>query len=97
VSGTSAIVDLDEVPLSAAAQAAVAADKSLRQTVVTGGDDYEVLCTVPPSRLAALREAALRAGVPLTPIGKVVEGSGPPVFRLAGLEQQFSAGSYSHF
>jgi thiamine-monophosphate kinase len=95
--GVSAVVDLEAVPLSDAAQAALAAEASLRGTILTGGDDYEILCAVPERRLPAFREAASRAGVPLTRIGRVVEGSTPPVFRLFGEEQRFAAGSYSHF
>ena len=47
-SGCAAHVRLSDVPLSAAAAAAVAADPALRVLSVTGGDDYEVLAAVPP-------------------------------------------------
>ena len=47
-SGVSAIVDLGQIPLSPAAQKLVTADPSLLDRLVTGGDDYEILCTVAP-------------------------------------------------
>ena len=45
VSGVAAAVEVARVPLSAAARAALAADPALIETVLTGGDDYEIVCT----------------------------------------------------
>ena len=49
--GVAAEVDVARVPLSDAARAALAADPALLETVLTGGDDYEILLTLPPERL----------------------------------------------
>ena len=49
-SGCTARVRLSDVPLSPAAAKALAADPALGLRVVTGGDDYEVLATVPASK-----------------------------------------------
>jgi hypothetical protein len=48
----------------------------LLPTALVGGDDYELVLTFPPDRLAGLRDAATSAGTVLTVIGKVVEGEG---------------------
>ena len=51
-SGVAAEVDVARVPLSDAARAAIAAEPALLETVLTGGDDYEILLTLSPDRLA---------------------------------------------
>ncbi len=96
-SGVTATVQLDRVPLSDPARRALAADPTLLDRIVTGGDDYEILLTVPPVRLAAFQAAATTAGVPTTVIGEVREGEGPPVFRDEASERRYARGAYSHF
>jgi len=96
-SGATAVVESERIPLSRAARAALQADAGLIDRLLTGGDDYEVLCAVPPDRVAALVQEARNAGVALAAIGQVVEGDGLPAFRLAGAERRFPTGSFSHF
>lgn len=97
VSGVSGIVEAETVPLSAAARKAVEASPSLLDRVMTGGDDYEILCTVPETDLDRLRKEADRVGIGLSVIGRVVPGTGLPVFRTGGLERRYDVGSFSHF
>jgi thiamine-monophosphate kinase len=97
-SGASAEIDVAQVPLSEAARRVVAGDPAQIETVLTGGDDYEVLCTMPADRLAAFRTAATAAGVPVIAIGRVVEGRTPPAFLgRDGRPMQFKQTSFSHF
>jgi thiamine-monophosphate kinase len=96
-SGASGIVEAGEVPFSTAARKAVAADPDLLDGVVTGGDDYEILCTVPESNLDRLRKEADRVGIGLSVIGRVIPGFDPPAFRSGGLERRYDVGSFSHF
>jgi thiamine-monophosphate kinase len=97
-SQVSAEIEVERVPLSPAARRAVAADPAQRETVFTGGDDYEVLCTVAPERLPAFRAAASATGVPVTEIGRIVEGAAPPTFRdRRGEPILFKQASFSHF
>lgn len=96
-SGTGASVDLDAVPLSEAARAAAALAPELADTIVTGGDDYEILATVAPGQLLAFRAAAKAVGIELTPIGEVVEAGSGVVYRRAGAQVTFAKGSFSHF
>jgi thiamine-monophosphate kinase len=97
VSGATAEVDLDSVALSAAARAAVAADPGLLDSLVTGGDDYEILCAVPPEASARYVDACRAAGVSAAVIGTVREGDALPVFRYRGTERRYQRGSFSHF
>ncbi|ETR75377.1 thiamine-monophosphate kinase [Afipia sp. P52-10] len=97
-SNVSADVRLADVPLSQAARAALAAKAMTLEALVTGGDDYEVLCTVPPPRLAAFRQAAESAGLAATAIGVIRSGSDPVQFVAAdGAAIALNRGSYSHF
>jgi thiamine-monophosphate kinase len=96
-SAATAIIDTESVPLSGAARAALAADPSLIDRILTGGDDYEVLCTVPEAQLEAFQDHARAAGIAVVPIGQVMEGGGLPAFVTAGTERRYEGGSFSHF
>jgi len=96
VSGVAAKIDAASVPLSDAARAAVAADPAMRETALTGGDDFEVLCTVPEPQVAAFRAAAASAQVPVTDIGAIEGGEGAR-FMDSGRELAFKRLSFSHF
>ncbi len=84
VSGVGAEIEAALVPLSPAARRLLAADPTLIQTIVTGGDDYEILATVSGSAAPRFASAAREAGVPVANIGRIVEGKGPPHVRAAG-------------
>jgi thiamine-monophosphate kinase len=96
-SGTTARIDLEAMPLSPAARAALAGDPGLRDLLITGGDDYEILCAVPAERLASFVAASASAGVEAAVIGAVQEGEGLPVFRDGAGERRYERGSFSHF
>ena len=97
-SGASAAVDLAAVPLSEAAHAAVAADPAAFEAAVTGGDDYEILASVPEAEAAGFEAEALAVGVPVAAVGRVVAGDGPPAFRgRDGAAVTYARGSFSHF
>jgi thiamine-monophosphate kinase len=98
VSGMSAVIDLDSVPLSDTARDLVSRGIVEIETLIAGGDDYEILCTVADDRVEAFAQAALRAGVALSSIGMVVAGSGVPKFLDGqGREILLKRRAYSHF
>ncbi|HZP74657.1 MAG TPA: thiamine-phosphate kinase [Pseudolabrys sp.] len=97
-SGATATIEVARVPLSGAAKSALAADAGLVEPILTGGDDYEVACTVAPGELAAFRNAAMSAGVPVAEIGRIAAGEGAPSFLdVNGKPLAFAHGSFSHF
>ncbi|MFT4117401.1 thiamine-phosphate kinase [Bradyrhizobium sp.] len=97
-SGVSATVEVASMPFSAPAAGLVARDAVCVETLLAGGDDYEVLCTVPPAQSDALIAAGRAAGLAVTVIGTVVEGSGRPRFVDGqGRELVLKRLSYSHF
>ena len=95
-SSVAAAIDVSRVPLSDAARAAIAAAPELLETVLTGGDDYEIVLTLTPEKLAAFRAAAKAVGVAVTEIGNVQAGEGAR-FIQDGKPLTFARASYSHF
>jgi thiamine-monophosphate kinase len=68
------------------------------ETLLSGGDDYEVLCAVPEADSGAFAAAVRANGVMITPIGTVVAGTGAPRFLNGqGGELTLKRLSYSHF
>jgi len=66
--------------------------------LIAGGDDYEILCTIPEDRVEAFTRAALGAGVAVSSIGTVVAGTSAPKFIDGqGREIALERLSYSHF
>ncbi len=97
-SGVSADVEIEQVPLSDAARRVVAVDEPARELAVTGGDDYEVVCTIAAENREAFRAAALASGVAVTEIGRIVAGRAAPRFRdRHGHPLEFAHPSFSHF
>ena len=93
-----ATVEIARVPLSRAARTALAADPALIETILTGGDDFEVLASLSPRKLDAFRKAARTAGVALTEIGRVTRGAGKSrLLDPQGRALTFARPSYSHF
>jgi thiamine-monophosphate kinase len=97
VSGVAGSVEMAKVPLSDAARGAFAGEPSLIETILTGGDDYEILCAVSPDKIEGFRAAADSVSVPLTEIGTVSQGEGVRFLDAQGKTMTLSRLSYSHF
>ena len=97
-SGVAAEVDVWCVPLSDAARGACEKQPSLLETILSGGDDYEVLATLPADDLHAFSEAARAANVKVTEIGRIAAGGGTVRFvSELGEVLRFARPSFSHF
>lgn len=98
VSGVSAAIDVSAIPLSSAAAGLVKQGAATIETLIAGGDDYEILCAIPEARFEAFDRAARQAGIAVTSIGAFVAGTAPPVFLDAqGRELALTRRSWSHF
>jgi thiamine-monophosphate kinase len=97
-SSVSAVIDAQSIPLSAPAAALVASGAIGIQAIVSGGDDYEILCAIPENRWEQFKQAAGLAGVAVTSFGTVIAGVAAPRF-LDGQGRQITLErvSYSHF
>jgi thiamine-monophosphate kinase len=91
-------ISVAAIPLSEAGQILAAASPGALETILTGGDDYEILAAVPPERAGAFEAASRKAGVPVARIGTVKTGTEPPRFKLAdGSELALPDGGFEHF
>jgi thiamine-monophosphate kinase len=102
VSELAAVVEAPRVPLSTAVRAALATNSERITTVLTGGDDYEILFTAPPAVLNELTELSKTLGVPITAIGRM---ESPPIGKKAqitvldesGEPLAFDRSGWTHF
>jgi thiamine-monophosphate kinase len=97
-SAVSAVLDLKSVPLSKAAAVVLAASAANLAELIAGGDDYEILCAIPPAALEEFSRMARAVRVSVNPIGTIVAGDSPPKWLDAqGKELPLTRTSYSHF
>ena len=96
-SGVRARIALGLLPLSEALLRSVDREDAWR-TAATGGDDYELCFTVPPERVALLRECAPCFACRITGIGSIEAGSGVECTRPDGRPWDPGGhGGYRHF
>lgn len=101
-SGLGARISRDRIPLSPAAVSALAWDEGLWSTILSGGDDYELLFTLPPARAEAVKDRAAGLGLEVSEIGEMVAGEILPdeaveVLGPDGAKIQLLSGGWSHF
>jgi thiamine-monophosphate kinase len=94
-SGCGAEVEATTLPISDPLMSAVGKELA-REYALTGGEDFELLFTVPLARLGAMNQAIAGGLGPVTRIGTLVAGSGVRVFSRGGV-MQFSGAGYDHF
>ena len=75
-SGVSAYLPAENVPLSTAARALFQLGRVTYPYLLTGGDDYELLFTVPPDRTDQLQRILPDVGVPVVALGHIAESTG---------------------
>lgn len=85
------------VPLSPEAGALIVQRPDLWPTVLTGGDDYELLFTVDADRVAELEALAVELDLPLTLIGRVEAGEGVGLVAPDGTTSEAGDGGWRHF
>lgn len=94
-SGVALDIDLARLPLGAGVtEAAAVLQVAPPVFAAEGGEDYELLATLPPRAGARLKGAAAEVGVPFTLIGSVQAGVGVRL-HLDGVE--VSIAGYDHF
>ena len=96
-SKVAAEIEVARVPLSDAAKAVLAAEPAMLETALTGGDDYEIVCTVPAGKAASFRAAAQAANVAVSEIGEIKAGEGARFLGAGGQALAFKRASFSHF
>ncbi len=95
-SGLHAVLKSPDVPVSDAVAEILSNDPDGLASVLTGGDDYQILAAVPPENEAAFKDAAARHGVLVTQIGRFEDGSGVSVRDADGAELALTRQGYTH-
>jgi len=94
-SGVGATVEVDAIPRS---EIVAMHPRALQHTcVLAGGDDYELLFTAPPAQDEAVRAAGARAGVAVTPIGRIEAEAGLRFMDATGAPLAFAERGFDHF
>jgi len=75
-SAVQGIIEAEKVPLSPPARRALQTDEKIWGTLLSGGDDYEILFAADAEAGPFLRQSALETGIKLTEIGIVTPGAG---------------------
>lgn len=92
-SAVGAVIEAARLPLSEAAKHLPAA----RESALTGGDDYELLFTLPPQHAEGLPALAERLQLRLTPIGRIVAHRGLQVLDEHGEAISVGRVGWRHF
>lgn len=91
-------IDSSALPLSPPFQQALAQTPALLDLALSGGEDYELLFTVPPQKEAALAVLAKSTAVPVTRLGIITAPeSGLTVFDRDGRPLRPQRRGYDHF
>ena len=88
------IIDAARVPLSAAHRTHPAAPDGL---ALHGGEDYELLCTIPERNVTRLQRMRGRLGCPITHIGEITSRRGVRVLDRTGKTVKPRVTGYDHF
>ncbi len=72
-------------------------DKSVKDLALNGGEDYELLFTVPEDKVKALDDIKGELGTTVTEIGRVTGGMGVRVISGDGSEVNLLRAGYEHF
>ena len=90
-------IDARQIPLSAAARAAVDKDERWFETAIAGGDDYELVFAAPPGVEEEVIRIASETGGIITPIGYCAKGEGVEITGPKGQVLNFAQTGYNHF
>lgn len=97
-SNKGARINIDQIPLSDEFRSSVSMDcADYNALPLSGGEDYELLFTLPAGRFAAARALAASVGTTVTEVGTVTAESGLLLADSAGNCYETVTGGYDHF
>ncbi len=98
-SSVAAVVNADDLPISAAVRAAAERlDVDPVSLAVGGGEDYRLLVTAAPDGVEAFRRRIREtSGCPLYDVGEIVAGQGVRLHRSDGPDEELHATGWDHF
>ena len=96
-SAVGAEVEAAKVPLSPEARNFLSKQADLAECVFTGGDDYELLFTARRENAADLSALSEKLSLPLTRIGRTIEGESPILLTASGEIMDLADTGWRHF
>lgn len=100
-SALGAEIGFSSVPLSAAGRRTVTDNQRLHLSLLSGGDDYEIVFTAPETVRDAIEAISRDSGVPITRIGRMIErnstGQSVVIRDDTGNQLEVGNGGYQHF
>ena len=91
-------IEMAKIPLSMPAQSCVKNDILALEDLLTGGDDYEILCTISQDNLAGFQNAAREAQIAISRIGVITDQqSAIRYIGLNGRAVELKRAGYEHF
>jgi thiamine-monophosphate kinase len=76
VSHVDAVIETDALPLSSGARKVVARRPEMIETLIAGGDDYEIVAAIPEASAADFEAEAAAKNIAVTRIGRIEAGDG---------------------
>lgn len=95
-SGLKVEIEAAVVPVSDACNSLLVEGKVDLKELLTGGDDYEVLATIPAETEDEFLRAAQATGVPVTRIGRTAPGEGLVLLEGSGKQMQLDKLGWDH-
>ncbi len=95
--GQGACVELARLPTSTALAAALPDPRARWPLQAGGGNDYELLLSLPPTELETARELLAELDLPLHPIGRINQDGGLVCLDELGQSLELKDGGWDHF
>ena len=96
-SGVGAEIYLNQIPYSSHARKLMTSHPDVRNSLIMGGDDYELCFCVPPAKLEQLEQIASDNHLQFTEIGQISDTKGLRCFDEAGQVVEIDVRGYTHF
>ncbi|HET9573646.1 MAG TPA: thiamine-phosphate kinase [Methyloceanibacter sp.] len=97
VSHVGAVIEAARVPLSPSARKAVESDPKLLEALLTGGDDYEIVASVPEASASSFETEIGGKEETITQIGRIEERDGVKVLGEGGRPLKLNHKGFAHF
>lgn len=95
--GSGVTVEFGAIPLSPPTAKALARDAAIADQIVSGGDDYEILCSVSEARLGDFERGAAATGIAVARLGVLVAGAPTMILGPGGEPMLPRRAGYDHF
>ena len=96
-SDVGAEIYLPQIPYSTKARQLLNRYPDIRNSLLSGGDDYELCFCVPPDKLRHLEQVAVESQFKFTEIGQISDTKGLRCLDAAGQAVEIAARGYTHF